>query len=85
MPDRIRVHIDFTGYQTPPPPAPRCARERERLERRLHRVGRHLEASRGPGMNLMWLHWLGEWTTIHDALCGENCENCAHCGEARDA
>ena len=48
--------------------APQTPKERYRLLRRLKRIEKHLEESRGTTMNLTWLGWMDQYMTVHDAL-----------------
>ena len=47
---------------------PRNAKERYRLQRRLKRIEPRLEASKGTCMNMDWLGWFDQWTTVWEAL-----------------
>lgn len=71
---RDSIHLCLAPAPEMPPPRVSTARDRYRQERRLRRLERRMDASRGDRMNLEWLHWAAEWSTVHDAIChGDYC------------
>lgn len=61
----------FTDKPTLPP---KDAREKYRLQHRLRRVERRLEASKGECINMTWMSWMDVWTDIWEAL-GSPCDS----------
>lgn len=69
---QLRIHVAFAPHLDEDIKPPRNPKERHRMERRLVRIGKRVEESRGTVMNHTWLAWFAHYGDVTKALEGND-------------